>query len=192
MAASPLLSILSDKLIISREKSMETSEKALPVAPEQEQKNQVVILGFGRIGETVAKMLQKENIPFLALENDSERVKQVRQKGYEVYYGDGNNMKVLLSLGVAEAKGVIITLTNPEVCSYLLAEIRRDYPHLPVSCRARDLEQASDLKELGATEIVLETLEASLQLGATALNFGGRQEDQIDKTVEFFRQSELW
>ncbi|MGK7872943.1 MAG: cation:proton antiporter [Xenococcaceae cyanobacterium] len=188
MAASPLLSILTDKLVSSLENSLETSDKAVPVAPDQEQKNDVIILGFGRVGETVAKMLQKENISFLALDSDPDRVKQARRKGYEVYYGDSSNPKDLLSVGVAEARGVIITLSDPDVCSYVLAEIRKVCPNLPVSCRGRDLEHAANLQELGATEIVLETLEASLQLGATALNFGGSQEDEIDKTIEFFRE----
>ena len=190
MAATPLLSILSDKFIISTAKSIDTSEKAVPVAPEQEQKNHLIILGFGRVGETVAQMLQKAKIPFLALDEDPHRVKQVRQKGYEVYYGDANNYKALSSVGVGEAKGVIITVGSVDLCNYLLAEIRRDYPHLPVSCRARDLEHAANLRELGATEIVLETLEASLQLGATALNFGGSPEDEIEKTVESFRHDD--
>ena len=190
MAATPLLSILSDKLIVSTAKSIEKGEKAVPVAPEQEQKNHLIILGFGRVGETVAQMLQKAKISFLALDEDPHRVKQVRQKGYEVYYGDANNSKALSSVGLGEAKGVIITVGSVALCNYLLAEIRRDYPHLPVSCRARDLEHAANLRELGATEIVLETLEPSLQLGATALSFGGSQEDEIEKTVESFRHND--
>ena len=190
MAATPLLSILSDKFIISTAKSIEKGEKAVPVAPEQAQKNHVLILGFGRVGETIAQMLQKAKISFLALDEDPHRVKQVRQKGYEVYYGDANNSKALSSVGLGEAKGVIITVGSVALCNYLLAEIRRDYPHLPVSCRARDLEHAANLRELGATEIVLETLEPSLQLGATALSFGGSQEDEIEKTVESFRHND--
>ncbi|MGK7916995.1 MAG: hypothetical protein AB4038_15870 [Prochloraceae cyanobacterium] len=72
MAATPLLAILTNKLVSPTVNSIETNEKAVPVAPEQEHKNHVVILGFGRVGEIVAQMLQKANISFLALESNPD------------------------------------------------------------------------------------------------------------------------
>ncbi len=72
--------------------------------------------------------------------------------------------------------------------SYLALEIN---PNLPVSCRAQDLEHSYQLQELGATEIILETLEASLQLGRTAFDYATTQPDEIEKILESFREIEI-
>ncbi|MDJ0745955.1 MAG: NAD-binding protein [Xenococcaceae cyanobacterium MO_167.B27] len=102
-------------------------------------------------------------------------------KKFEVYYASFINSKILRSAGVSEAKAAIITISDPDVCNEVLATIREINPNLPVSCRARDLEHSSQLQELGETEIVLETLEASLQLGRTALDYATTQLDEIEK-----------
>ncbi len=91
---------------------------------------------------------------------------------------------------MSEAKAAIITISDPDVCNEVLATIREINPNLPVSCRARDLEHSSQLQELGETEIVLETLEASLQLGRTALDYATTQLDEIEKIVESFREDD--
>ena len=190
MAATPLLILAAKKFTVATAGSVDSEEQE-PLAPAEEgQENHIIIVGFGRIGETVAKMLRQANIDYLALETNPNRLKESRQEGYEVYYAGFINSKILRTTGVSEAKAAIITLSDPDACNEVLATIREINPNLPVSCRARDLEHSFQLQELGATAIVLETLEASLQLGRTALDYVTTQPDEIEKIVASFREDD--
>ncbi len=190
MAATPLLILAAKKFTVATAGSVDSEEQAPLATAEEGQENHIIIVGFGRIGETIANMLSKANISYLALETNPNRLKEARQEDYEVYYADFINGKVLRSAGVSEAKAAIITISEPDACNEVLATIREINPNLPVSCRARDLEHSSQLQELGATEIVLETLEASLQLGRTALDYATTQPDEIEKILESFREDD--
>ena len=191
MAATPLLILAAKKFTVATAGSVDSEEQAPLATAEEGQENHIIIVGFGRIGETIANMLSKANISYLALETNPNRLKEARQEDYEIYYADFINGKVLRSAGVSEAKAAIITISEPDACNEVLAAIREINPNLPVSCRARDLEHSSQLQELGATEIVLETLEASLQLGRTALDYATTQPDEIEKILESFRENEF-
>ena len=190
MAATPLLILAAKKFTVATAGSVDSEEQAPLATAEEGQENHIIIVGFGRIGETIANMLSKANISYLALERNPNRLKEARQEDYEVYYADFINGKVLRSAGVSEAKAAIITISEPDACNEVLAAIREINPNLPVSCRARDLEHSSQLQELGATEIVLETLEVSLQLGRTAFDYATTQPDEIEKILESFREDD--
>ena len=191
MAATPLLILITKKLTVTTTVSVESeAEGKLATSNAVEQGNHIIIVGFGRIGTTVANMLIKANISYLALEREPNRLKQARQEGYKVYYAGLINGKVLDLVKVGKAKAAIITLSEPDACNQVLAIIRELNPNLPVSCRAQNLEHSYQLQELGATEIILETLEASLQLGRTALDYATTQSDEIEKIVESFREDD--
>ncbi len=191
MAATPILILIAEKFTVARADSVESNEQAkLAIANAEEQENHIIIIGFGRIGTTVANMLIKANISYLALEREPNRLKQARQEGYQVYYAGLINGKVLDLVKVDKAKAAIITFRDPDACNQVLAIIRELNPNLPVSCRAQDLEHSYQLQELGATEIILETLEASIQLGRTALDYATTQPDEIEKIVESFREDD--
>ena len=191
MAATPILILIAEKFTVATADSVESNEQAkLATANAEEQENHIIIIGFGRIGTTVANMLIKGNISYLALEREPNRLKQALQEGYKVYYAGLINGKVLDLVKVDKAKAAIITFRDPDACNQVLAIIRELNPNLPVSCRAQDLEHSYQLQELGATEIILETLEASLQLGRTALNYATTQPDEIEKIVESFREDD--
>ncbi len=190
MAATPLLILAAEKLTFATAGSVENDSQAPLATVEEGQNNHIVIVGFGRIGTTVANMLIKANISYLALERDPNRLKQSRQEGYKVYYAGVINGKILDLARVSKAKAAIITIRDPDACNQVLAIIRELNPNLPVSCRAQDLEHSYQLQELGATEIILETLEASLQLGRTALDYATTHPDEIEKIVESFREDD--
>ncbi len=124
------------------------------------------------------------------MEREPNRLKQARQEGYKVYYAGLINEKVLDLVKVSKAQAAIITIRDPDAFNQVLAIIRELNPNLPVSCRAQDLEHSYQLQKLGATEIILETLEASLQLVRTALDHATTQPDEIEKIVESFREDD--
>ena len=103
---------------------MSEEQAKLTTANAEGQDNHIIIIGFGRIGETVANMLSKANISYLALETNPNRLKEARQQGYEVYYAGVINGKILDLARVSKAKAAIITIRDPDACNQVLAIIR--------------------------------------------------------------------
>ncbi len=189
MSATPLLILLANKLGLTKIEESEGKEEIKTVSLEEESADQIIIIGFGRMGETIANLLKKKNIAYWGLESNAERVKEASQQGYKVYFGDIiTSKKILMSAGLTEAKAVIITVPNAEACDYILTEIRELCPDLPISCRAQNLEHSLKLQKLGATDIVLDTFEASLQLGRKALDYTQTESDEIEQLLESFRE----
>jgi monovalent cation:proton antiporter-2 (CPA2) family protein len=165
MAITPLLALLGDRLAprLKRSAVAEGLEGGDP--PEE---RPVLIAGFGRVGETVARMLQSLGIPCRAIDLDSENVDRGRKAGTRVYYGDASRPEILRAVGAAKACLLVITLDSPRAAERTLWTVRQHFPNLPVHARARDLAMSEHLRNQGAAHAVPETLEASLRLGAEA------------------------
>ncbi len=147
----------------------------------------VVIAGFGRVGRTVAQLLDADNIPYVALDLDSGLCAREREGGRPVYYGDASRGAILERLGGAGARAFVVTTDDPAASERTVREIRAAWPHAAVIARARDMAHARRLYALGATVAVPETLEGSLQLGAEVLAAVGLPEDAVDARVDYLR-----
>lgn len=129
----------------------------------------VIILGYGRIGQSVAHLLAKENISYIAVDLDSVRVRQAHAAGEPVYYGDATDRAILDLLGLDRARLLIISHDDVTAALKTLGYLRRARPGLPVMVRTRDDSQIDELQEAGATEVVPETLEAGLMIASQSL-----------------------
>ncbi len=129
----------------------------------------VIIAGFGRVGHLVASMLDEHKIPFIAVDNDADLVARERKSGQPVYYGDAANPEFLKRCGLAEARGLAITMDNQVRVDDVARTARTLREDLKIIARARDERHAQKLYELGVTEAVPETIESSLQLGEALL-----------------------
>lgn len=130
---------------------------------------QVVIGGYGRVGHTIAVLLKASGIPFVAVDHDAKRVARGRADGHPVLYGDISDPELLSSIHVERAALVVITIDQAEMALRTVSFLRKSCPQVPVIARARDLEATSHLLDAGATHAYPEAIEASLRLGATAL-----------------------
>ncbi|HQW07695.1 MAG TPA: cation:proton antiporter [Steroidobacteraceae bacterium] len=124
----------------------------------------VVLCGFGRVGQNIARVLEAQNFEYIALDLDPVRIRAARQAGDPVVFGDSADEDVLTKVGLASASAVIITFANPAVSIGILRSIRRLRADVPVLVRTQDDSRLTDLKAAGATEVVPETFEASLML----------------------------
>ena len=131
--------------------------------------DQVIILGFGRVGRMVADMLEAHDKDYLALDSDVDSVGPARKEGYDVIFGDVGHPELLEKLRERDPSAFILTMDNPVLVKRLARELRRMFPKLPIIARARDPEHAAALYKAGVTDAVPETLEASLQLSEAAL-----------------------
>ena len=137
------------------------------VGPEPE--GQVLVIGYGRVGKLVGDMLGRHALSWIAVERDARLVEQGRREGGRIYYGDASRLELLERCGLATARAVVVTMDAPEAAEAVVAAARGARPDLTIVARARDARHAARLYELGATDAVPETIEASLQLSEAVL-----------------------
>ena len=128
------------------------------------ERDHVVICGFGRVGQNIARVLEQTGFEYIALELDPHRIRMGRQVGDPVVYGDAGQVEVLQNVGVAHASVVVITFANPEVALRILRAVRELRADVPILVRTQDDTKLEQLQAAGATEVVPETFEASLML----------------------------
>lgn len=162
-----------------------TDQETPNLAENSEQ--QVVIGGYGRVGETVALLLQARGIPFLAFDTDPQRVRHGRRGGHPVYLGDLSDPELLSSIRVDRAALVVLAIDQPLKAERSITCLRRLCPQVPVIARARDLATGLRLQEAGAVHACPEAVEASLSLGEAALELLEVPVEEIKSLVDDFR-----
>ena len=145
----------------------------------------VLIAGFGRVGETVANMLNAVGVPYIAIDADADCVARARRRGYRVYFGSAARPEVLRSVGTAQARLIVITLDDPHAAESTVRAARRLCPHVPIHVRAHDWDIADNLKAMGVDHAMPEVVEASLRLGAAALEAAGVDEEKRRALFEY-------
>jgi CPA2 family monovalent cation:H+ antiporter-2 len=140
--------------------AMREAQATLAVAAREH----VVICGFGRVGQNIARVLEQTGFEYIALDLDAYRIRVGRQAGDPVIYGDAAQIKVLENVGLAQASCVVITFANPEVALRILPAVRELRADVPILVRTQDDTKLVELQSAGATEVVPETFEASLML----------------------------
>jgi CPA2 family monovalent cation:H+ antiporter-2 len=148
----------------------------------------VILCGFGRSGQYLARFLKEENISFIAIDMDMNRVNDAASAGELVMYGDASRKDVLNAAGISKAKAVVITYSDDRASTKVLNVIRDDYHELPVIVRTSDDSSISELQKEGASEIVPEVLEGSLMLASQALMVLGIPLTRIIRRIRSFRQ----
>lgn len=141
----------------------------LRVPPMNSLSNHVIICGYGRIGQSLGHCLEEENIPYIAMDLDVLRVGEARLAGEPVFFGDSTNRDVLDTLGIDRARLLVISHGDIPASERVLQLVRELRADLPVMVRTRDEAHLEELREAGATEVVPETLEASLMIASHAL-----------------------
>ena len=172
---------------INRDKELSTDIKD---SDKNELNAQVLIAGFGRVGQTVAKVLSDANISYIALDLDQNRVAKCRKNGMNVFYGDTDQIKVLQSAGADQVQVAVITLDNKITSKNVVSSLRKNYPQLPIYVRAKDRKQSHILAEAGASAMVSEAAEASLQLGSIVLASLNVSADEIASVMDDYREDD--
>jgi len=165
MFSIPILVALGEKLS-GRDRVSQPAEAPQGFAPGPPR---VLVVGFGRVGRLVAEMLDRHQIAWCAVDRDPRLVDGRRFKGEQIFFGDAARSEFLKRCGLMEAIAVVVTMDSPEATEAVVATARQMRPTLPIVARARDARQAKRLYELGVTDAVPETIEASLQLSEALL-----------------------
>ena len=144
----------------------------------------VIICGYGRCGQNLARLLQGEHIPYIALDLDPDRVRQASAAGDTVVFGDAGRMQALMAAGLARASAVVITYLDEGGAIKVLTNIRAHAPQVPVIVRTQDDRSLEKLQAAGATEVVPEALEGSLMLASHALALVGVPMRRVIRIVQ--------
>ncbi|VAW10079.1 Inner membrane protein, KefB/KefC family [hydrothermal vent metagenome] len=152
--------------------------------------NHVLIAGFGRVGQTVAKVLSDAGLAYVALDLDQARVARCRARGMPVYYGDADQINVLRAAGAARADAVVVTIDQAKTASEVVTALRGNYPEVPIYVRARDRRHMHRLEQAGATAVVSEAAESSLQLGSIVLTSLDVSTDDIASVIQSYREDD--
>lgn len=150
--------------------------------------NPVILAGFGRVGQMVARILRLQNIGFTTLEKDAEQVNVVRKFGTKVFYGDATRRDLLEAAGASQAKYLVLAIDDI-ADSVKAASVAREYfPHLKIFARARNRQHVYELKDIGVTHVWRETLASSMELAEAVLLDMNTPLEEARAIISRFRQ----
>ena len=192
MLAAPFLIQYADAIVL-RLSSQEWLQKSLELHQIAQKSlnnaKHVLILGYGRSGQHLGRLLEREDIAYVALDLDPDRIREAAAAGDSVVFGDGSRRETLMAAGLLRASCVVVTFAEPKVVEKALIVIRQMAPSLPVIVRTYDESDLEKLTAAGATEVVPEILEGSLMLGSQALMLMGVPVSRVVKQIRQIRES---
>ncbi len=184
MAFSPLLSVLYDRFLAIACREQEATPQYDVIADESAQ---VIIAGYGRFGQIFGRILRAQNIPFVAIDHDSDHIELVRRFGSKVYYGDASREDLLEAAGAARAKYFILAIDDVESSLKTARTVKEHFPNLTILARARNRGHTFDLMDLGIQDIKRETLDSSVYFVRDLLIKMGVPAEQAASLVERFK-----
>ncbi|HSC81645.1 MAG TPA: monovalent cation:proton antiporter-2 (CPA2) family protein [Chitinolyticbacter sp.] len=191
MLATPFVLQHSDKLVLrlaaSEWMSMAANLHQIAVRTMQSQ-GHVVVCGYGRSGQSLARLLNQEEIPFFALDLDPEKVREAAAAGESVVFGDAAKREVLMAAGLMRARALIVTYADTHSALRILELVHQIRPELPVIVRTYDDSDIDKLKAAGAAEVVAEIMEGSLMLASHTLMMLGVPLNRVLKRIRAVRE----
>jgi len=190
MLISPLLLVLIDRALLRRYAQLKT---AAPPAQEisEPQEAPVIIAGFGRYGQIVARVMLSQDIPTTVLDHSVEILEIARAFGYRVFYGDATRLDLLRIAGAEHARVLVVAVDDPEQSLKIVTLARKHFPQLQVVARARDLTHWNALRDLGVTLVQRELFESSLESARTVLELMGQSPTRAQEMTRRFREHNI-
>jgi glutathione-regulated potassium-efflux system ancillary protein KefC len=183
MATTPLLLLAYDRLWAPRLNSAHA-----PQPDNIDEQNKVIVLGYGRFGQIVTRMLRAQGFEMTLIDDDPAQIELVKRFGVKVFYGDGARLDILRAAGASDARMIVIAVAGGERISKIAELIRRNFPDVIVAARAIDRSHAHDLMALGVTVFERETFRSALMLGEKALTALGYSPDAAHRLAAAFDQ----
>ncbi len=187
MIATPFLLLIDD--FVNRKMAQRNSgDNGFEEPPEE--KGHVIIAGFGRFGQVVARVLQAKRLPFTALDKSPEHVDFVKRYGNKIYYGDATRLEVLRAAQIEKAASLVIAIDDVEGSLRLAQMVKQNYPDLPIYVRAKNRRHVYQLLHLGVENISRETFLSALDMTKQVLIGLGQTPSSATKDTETFRDTD--
>ncbi|MFD3229435.1 glutathione-regulated potassium-efflux system protein KefB [Rahnella aceris] len=188
MMTTPLLMQWVDRILVRRYNDGEESDEKHFV---QDDEPQVIIVGFGRFGQVIGRLLMANKMRITVLERDISAVGLMRTYGYKVYYGDATELELLRASGAEKAKSIVITSNEPEDTMAIVHLSQQHFPHLNILARARGRVEAHELLQAGVVNFSRETFSSALELGKKALVTLGMHPHSAYRAQQHFRRLDM-
>ncbi|AMO80465.1 glutathione-regulated potassium-efflux system protein KefB [Obesumbacterium proteus] len=188
MVTTPLLMQLVDRILEKRYNPQEEDVEAPFV---EDDDPQVIIVGFGRFGQVIGRLLMANKMRITVLERDVSAVSMMRRYGYKVYYGDATELELLRAAGAEKAEAIVVTCNEPEDTLAVVHLCQQHFPHLKILARARGRVEAHELLMAGVNQFSRETFSSALELGRKALMELGMHPHQAHRAQQHFRRLDM-
>jgi len=185
MALTPLMLLIAEKMLLPRVGTREQNERQ----PDSiDEKNPVIIAGFGRFGNILGRLLLANGIDATVLDLDADNVEILRKLDLKVFYGDASRLDLLHAAGAEKAQLIILAIDDHTKLIEITATIKKHFPHLTVMARAKGRIEAYELLETGVGHVFRETFETSLRMGVEAMRQLGMHSYQAHRSARLFRR----
>ncbi|WP_317178571.1 glutathione-regulated potassium-efflux system protein KefB [Pectobacterium sp. HCp5_1] len=188
MMTTPLLMQLIDRILVRRYNVQDVPDEKPYV---EDDEPQVIVVGFGRFGQVIGRLLMANKMRITVLERDISAVSLMRSYGYKVYYGDATELELLRSAGADKARSIVITCNAPEDTMEIVHLCQQHFPNLEILARARGRVEAHELLQTGVKHFSRETFSSALELGRKTLVTVGMHPHQAMRAQQHFRRLDM-
>ena len=183
MALNPLISIVADKLsMLNAPAIVEPNYDHI-----KDESPHIIVAGYGRFGQMIGRILKSQDIPFVAVDHDSDQIELLRRFSLKVYYGDASRSDILESAGASKAQYLVLAIDDTETNLKTAEMVREHFPHIKIFARARNRGHAFSLMELGVTHFKRETFDSSVHFAGELLLNMGYPRERVSNIVERFK-----
>jgi len=187
MAVAPLLIRYNGRLakaLSARYKEQRQQQEMAIADQHSDLAGHVIVAGFGRVGQNLARFLREEDMPYLALDVDTALIGEAFEAGEPVHYGDSSHPEILEKSGIRQATALVVTFHDHHLASRIVQVARRLAPELPIVVRTRNDHHMEEFQQIGASTVVPESLESSLIVAARTLELVGIGHAEIERLIE--------
>ncbi|MEQ9861350.1 glutathione-regulated potassium-efflux system protein KefB [Pectobacterium cacticida] len=188
MMTTPLLMQAIDRILVRRYNVQDDPDEKPHV---EDDAPQVIVVGFGRFGQVIGRLLMANKMRITVLERDISVVSLMRSYGYKVYYGDATELELLRAAGADKARSIVVTCNSPEDAMEIVHLCQQHFPHLEILARARGRVEAHELLKTGVKYFSRETFSSALELGRKTLVTLGMHPHQAMRAQEHFRRLDM-
>jgi glutathione-regulated potassium-efflux system ancillary protein KefC len=185
MATTPLLLFAFDRLVAPR---LDARSALLRPSDDIDSHQRIVVLGYGRFGQIVTRMLRAQGFEMTLIDDDPAQIELMKRFGVKVFYGDGSRLDLLHAAGVGQARLVVIAVAGGHRIVTIARMLRKHFPHVRIAARAVDREHAHALMELNIEAFERETFLSAISLGTQALQQLGYTREQAGRLAEAFER----
>lgn len=188
MIITPVLLIIFDRLVVPNLPSLQSPER-----PDDDisVRNRVIVLGYGRFGQIVTRLLTAQGFEATLIDHDPEQIELMKKFDAKVFYGDARRLDLLKSAGADKAELMVISIHGPEIVTEIARKVRDNFPHIRILARARDRNHAHDLMDIGVHEFERDTFHSALHLGIKALISLGYTETRAKRLATAFAKHDV-
>ena len=191
MFAAPMMARAGRMLGDAWDQHRDHPPAALEKFETAEREGHVIIVGFGRMGQLLAEVLNAQGVRYIAIDIDMHRSTRQHPLGEPVYFGDVSRPELLHRVHASKSAAIVLTMDHAEATLHATRAIRREFAAIPLLARAHDEAHARALLEAGATQVMPETLAAGLQLSSAVLHAIGMSETQINQAIHLERNTRI-